>query len=232
VRGGRSILALEASTMNKFLYFAGFAYIALCGAIVVRELRAPSGAGPGLVAVPAPDPAPPSGSSGEQWFASIKQYCNPVEVDVRTRFAPPPSSVEGAGYAAACFALAGKIERARAMITSAGSRDRFAAANIVFNVAHPVADAGDDRASGQMMELVLEFWPNNFMARYHAGMSAYALGQHDLAQRHLRSFLDMYNAADGFTQNAREALKNIESRAEQSTGRPRPRVERDSSARP
>jgi hypothetical protein len=223
---------LEASTMNRFLYFAGFTYIALCGALVVRELRTSTSGESGFVTTPAPTPAPPSGSSGEQWFASIKQYCNPVEVDVRTRFSPPPSSVDGAGYAAACFALAGKIDRARSILIAPSTRDRFAAANIVFNVAHPVADAGDDRASGQMMELVLEFWPNNYMARYHAGMSAYSLGQNDAAERHLRSFLDMYNAADGFTENARQALSKIGARSEGPTLRLRPLVERDSAARP
>lgn len=218
--------------MNKFLYFAGFTYIALCGAIVVRELRGPVSEDTRLAAIPVPAPASPSGSSGAQWFASIKQYCNPVEVDVRTRFSPPPSSVDGAGYAAACFALAGKIDRARTILRAPGTRDRFAAANIVFNVAHPVADAGDDRASGPMMELVVEFWPDNYMARYHAGMSAYALGQHEVAERHLKSFLGMYNAADGFTQNAREALKTIASRSDGRTLRLRPLVERDSAARP
>ena len=216
--------------MTRFLYFAGFSYIALCGATVVRELRAPP---PGDYAVGTVAPAAPApvGSSAEQWFASIKQYCNPVEVDVRTRFSPPPSSVDGVGYAAACFALAGKIDRARSTIQSAGSRDRFQAANIVFNVAHPVADAGDDRASGEMMELVLEFWPNNYMALYHAGMSAYSVGRYSIAERHLRSFLGMYDAADGFTQNAREVLKKIDANPGTATLRLRPRVERDG-ARP
>ena len=217
--------------MTRFLYFAGFTYIALCGALVVRELRAPRASDHtvAVVAPAAPAAPAPSGTSAEQWFASIKQYCNPVEVDVRTRYSPAPSSVDGTGYAAACFALAGKIERARSIIMAAGARDRFQAANIVFNVAHPVADAGDDRASGAMMELVLEFWPNNYMALYHAGMSAYALGRSSVAEQHLRSFLGMYDAADGFTQNAREALKKIESNAGASASlRLRPLVERDS----
>ena len=219
--------------MTKFLYFAGFSYIALCGALIVRELRS----APTVHAQADPAPpvaaatAPAATSSAEQWFASIKQYCNPVEVDVRTRFSPPPSSVAGTGYAAACFGLAGKIEHARSIILDAGAGDRFAAANIVFNVAHPVADAGDDLASGQMMELVLEFWPNNYMALYHAGMSAYALGRHGVATGHLRSFLSMYNADDGFTRNAREALRKIGAPADGATLRLRPLVERDS-ARP
>lgn len=217
--------------MNKFLYFAGFAYIALCGAIVVREVtvsRAPVAA---VHVVPTPVGRAAT-TSGEQWFATIKQYCNPVEVEVQTRYRPAPETSEGAGYAAACFALAGKIDRARTIIAQMPPNDRGAAANVLFNVAHPVADAGDDRASGPMMELVLEYWPNNYMALYHAGMSEYSLGQHGIAQKHLRSFLQMYNAADGFTQNARQALETMERTNSTGLLRLRRQVERDSSARP
>jgi hypothetical protein len=221
--------------MNRFLYFAGFAYIAVCGAIVVREVLArtpveyavPAPAGPVEVR---PDPAPTT--SGAHWFAAMKPYCNPVEVDVRERFSPPPATSEGAGYAAACFALAGKIERARTIIEGITPSDRAGAASVLFNVAHPVADAGDDRASGPMMELVLEYWPNNYMALYHAGMSEYSLGQHMLADKHLRSFLQMYTAADGFTQNARQALEAMERATPSGLLKLRKRVERDSSARP
>jgi hypothetical protein len=113
--------------------------------------------------------------------------------------APADYTSDGAGYLAACFALAGKIERARGIIEEMSSGDRGAAANVLFNVAHPVADAGDDRASGPMMELVLDYWPNNYMALYHAGMSEYSLGQTALAERHLRGFLAMYSENDGFT---------------------------------
>src|SRR5215213_5003388 len=198
--------------MNRLLYLIGFAYIGLCATLVVRAVRERQVAyvGPPRDFAPPPvPPAPPSGSAAEQWFAAMKQYCNPVEVDVRTRYTPPPNTSEGAGYSAACFALAGKIERARAIIEEMSAGDRGAAANVLFNVAHPVADAGDDRASGPMMELVLDYWPNNYMALYHAGMSEYSLGQASLAEQHLRAFLAMYSEADGFTGAARSALAKI-----------------------
>lgn len=196
--------------MNRLLYLAGFAYIGLCATVVVRAVRERQPVYPQLLLAPQPvPPAPPSGSAAEQWFAAMKQYCNPVEVDVRTRYAPPPNTSEGTGYSAACFALAGKIERARAIIDEMSSGDRGAAANVLFNVAHPVADAGDDRASGPMMELVLDYWPNNYMALYHAGMSEYSLGQTALAEKHLRGFLAMYSENDGFTGSARSALAKI-----------------------
>jgi hypothetical protein len=221
--------------MNRFLYFAAFAYIALCGAIVARKVVGNSGPRIRTVdTVVAVAPAPPSGAttSGAQWFAAMKPYCNQVEVDVRERYSPPPGTSEGAGYAAACFALAGKIDRARQIIEGIAPNERAGAANVLFAVAHPVADAGDDRASGPMMELVLEYWPNNYMALYHAGMSEYSLGQRMLAEKHLQAFLQMYTVADYFHENAEKALKAID--AQRSSGpdaTPR-QVERESPKRP
>jgi hypothetical protein len=216
--------------MNRLLYVAGFAYIAVCATVVVGALRGRRQ----VVVMPTPavaQAAPPAETSGERWFASAKPYCNPVEVEVRVRYTPPPSTSEGTGYAAACFALAGKIDRARTIIDGMAGGDRGAAANVLFNVAHPVADAGDDRASGPMMELVLDYWPNNYMALYHAGMSEYSLGQTALAESHLRSFLGMYNADDSFTSTARAALAKIDSGTAGTTG-VRPTPEREASPRP
>ena len=81
--------------MHRFLYFAGFAFIALCGAVVVRSMNRP-----GVLAktktestiVVAPSPTPLPSSSGAQWFATMKPFCNQVEVDVRIRYTPPPST--------------------------------------------------------------------------------------------------------------------------------------------
>jgi len=220
--------------MNRFLYFAGFAYIAICGAVVARKLSSlDTGIRTANTSVPREPPrrVVPT-TSGAQWFAVMKPYCNQVEVDVRERYSPPPSTTEGAGYAAACFALAGKLERARQIIEGIVPSERAGAANVLFEVAHPVADAGDDRASGPMMELVLEYWPNNYMALYHAGMSEYSLGQTGLAEKHLQTFLQMYTVADYFHENAEKVLKAMD---EQRSGVPAatPRqVERESPKRP
>ena len=218
--------------MNRFLYFAAFAYIALCGAVVARKVL--SNRGPAIRTVVAVAPPPPTGAttSGAQWFAAMKPYCNQVEVDVRERYSPPPSTSEGAGYAAACFALAGKIDRARQIIEGITPAERGGAANVLFSVAHPVADAGDDRASGPMMELVLAYWPNNYMALYHAGMSEYSLGQRMLAEKHLQAFLQIYTVADYFHENAEKALKALGSqRSRDPDAKPR-QVERETPARP
>ena len=220
--------------MIRFLYFAGFAYIALCGAIVAREVaqRVAPTAGFTRPTEVTPPRGPMPFSRGEQWFAAMKPYCNPVEVDVRTRYTPHPKTADGAGYAAACFGLAGKMDRARAINEAMEPHTRPRAASVLFNVAHPVADAGDDRASGPMMELVLEYWPNNYMALYHAGMSEFSLGQHALADKHLRRFLQLYSAVDGFTENARKALKEIERANSRGFLKLRPTVERESPAKP
>src|SRR5215216_4393887 len=110
--------------MQRFLYFAGFAFIALCGAMVVRQLGSRAVTGRVETAVRVAPVAPMASTSGARWFATMKPYCNPVEVDVRTRYSPAPDNSEGAGYAAACFALAGKIERARTIIESMPAGDR------------------------------------------------------------------------------------------------------------
>jgi hypothetical protein len=76
-------------------------------------------------------------------------------------------------------------------------------------VAHPVADAGDDRSAGPIMELVVDYWPNHYMALYHAGMAEYMLGQRDLARHSLQEFLKYYHESDGFTSNARTVLSRL-----------------------
>jgi tetratricopeptide (TPR) repeat protein len=144
-----------------------------------------------------------------EWYAAIKPYCNAVEVEVFQRQHPAPPTTEGQGYSAACFALAGRIDVARGVIERLPAEDRYRAAGIVFDVGHPIADAGDDKSAGPIMELVLEYWPNQYMALYHAGMSEYALGQLDLARSHLESFLSNYHQDDGWTQNARDVLARL-----------------------
>ena len=220
--------------MHRFLYFAGFTYIALCGVILVSELteRRALVAAAGPHPEPVPSVAVRSGNQPDRWFAEMKPYCNAVEVESRMRFTPPPRTNAGAGLAAACYGLAGKIERARAIIEALPRHGRGVAASALFNVAHPAADAGDDRSSGPMMELVLEYWPNNYMALYHAGMSAHALGQADVAKTRLRAFLSLYSANDGFTTAARSALARMEQESGTGLLRLEKTVERDSTPRP
>jgi hypothetical protein len=190
--------------MHRPLIFAGIGYLLVCAVVAIRHEPRPA---------PSPQPPPPEvvgfDGSALQWFAAIKPYCNAVEAEVTQRRHPAPQTVEGQGYSAACYALGGRIDSARAVIDRLASSDRSRAAGIVFDVGHPVADAGDDRSAGPIMELVLEYWPNQYMALYHAGMSEYALGQPGLARQHLTSFLLYYHEDDGWTHNARDVLARL-----------------------
>jgi serine/threonine protein kinase len=149
-------------------------------------------------------------NTGNGWFNSIKPRCNAVEAVTAINSSPPPADWEGMGYAAACYALAGKIDAADRAIGQLAPGMRPQAVNIVFEIGHPVADAGDDRSAGPIMELVLKYWPQNYMAMYHAGMSAYALGDIPLSKQRLTDFLNTYTAADGWTNNARIVMDKID----------------------
>ncbi len=190
--------------MNRALYAAGWGYVALCGWVLLRGGGHLSSGGE-----PSSPAAPFRGAAG-QWFAQVKPFCNAVEVEVRQQQLPAPAGVEGAGYSAACYALAGKIDRAREVIDHLGTGDRSAAAGIVFDIGHPVADAGDDQSAGPIMRLVVSYQPDNYMALYHAGMSEYILGQMDLARTHLHQFLELYRNEDGWRGNARDVLRRLD----------------------
>lgn len=206
--GNRSGRDIARRPMIRFLYLSGFANIALCGTIIGQELAEDTR----LAAAERNVPDIGARSryvplmSGDQWFTAAKPCCNPVEVETRLRSVPPPASVQGV---------------------------RFAAAMVLYNVARPVADAGDDRAAGPMMELVLEYWPYNSMALYHAGMSDPALGQTTLAEQRLHAFLQLYPPRiDEHTVAARSALQKIATAKADGRLPARPIVRREGAARP
>ena len=188
--------------MMKLLYLAGSAYLAICIAVLVLPGRPPLTHGAAAFMVPT--------AGADAWFSRIKPFCNSVEVGFAHQQSPALRTAEGVGYSAACYGLAGKIDSARAVIERLPARDRFLAAGIVFNVGHPVADAGDDKSAGPMMALVIDYQPDNFMALYHAGMSEDVLGQPEAARVHLRRFLELYSPADGWRRNALSVLSRLD----------------------
>ena len=190
------------------VYIIGSIFLALCAAALVVHSRAePPLAHTTGGTVIATDP-----SDAASWFKAIKPYCNSVEVEAWHQWRPPPATDRGAAFSAACYALAGKIDRARELIQSTPQPDRWKAAGIVFDVAHPVADAGDDESAGPIMELVVEFWPNHYMALYHAGIARYELGDQQRARVHLEEFLKHYDINDGWRRNALAVLDNLDRR--------------------
>jgi hypothetical protein len=189
----------------RLAYALGIGYTVLCGMAVIA---APRRAAPVPVAfvTPAHPVGAPSAGGPAGWFAAVRPRCNAVEVALAMTGTPPPPGAQGAAYQAGCYALAGKLDDARRVIEGLPAGERGRAAGIVFEIVHPVADAGDDKSAGPMMRLVLDYWPDNYMAVYHAGMSEYAVGDHGLARTHLRRFLELYKADDGWTRQARDVL--------------------------
>jgi hypothetical protein len=206
--------------MPAFYRLIGWGYASVCTTLAVSAWLAPERmvlppmprvARAAAPVAPAPRAVTPSAAAdAAEWFRKIKPYCNSVEIATVTRHTPPPATTEGAGYHASCLALAGLIDDARRAIDAIEETERARAANIVFEVGHPVADAGDDRSAGPMMELVVDYVPNHYMALYHAGMAEYMLGQRDLAKRNLTSFLNYYSPADGWRTNALDVLAKLE----------------------
>lgn len=186
--------------MSRLHYLAALLYLGFALAALGRGSRThPGGVGvAGLV---------PGGVEG--WFQAVRPYCNSLEVDLALRQVPPPPGLNGTGAAAACLALAGRIDQARTLIMELPAGDRYKAAGIVFDVGHPVADAGDDRSAGPIMGLVVEFWPNHYMALYHAGMAHWGTGNRAEAIDYLQRFLEYYEPADGWRRNAIAVLRQL-----------------------
>jgi hypothetical protein len=109
-----------------------------------------------------------------------------------------------------CWARAGKVERARAELDGLRGPTRQQAIASLFELAHPIADAGDDQSAGPIMKLLVDVWPDNYMAVFHAGMAEFALGRDGEAEKYLRQFLQMYVAHDVWRHRAKGALENIE----------------------
>jgi hypothetical protein len=144
------------------------------------------------------------------WFETHRARCNSVEAVTLLNTNDPGLGREGRAYRAGCLALAGKIALARAAIREAPKREQRFITNFVFRVGHPVADRGDDESAGPIMELVLEFQPDQYMALYHAGMAQAIAGHDERARAHLSRFLEIYRRSDGYTANAKRALQSLE----------------------
>ena len=164
----------------------------------VRSLPQPSGG----AAVTGP-------ANSADWLASMRPYCNAVDVETRLAWSPAPEGAEGTMHEAACLALAGRTDDARARLLTLSAEDQWKGAGVVFEVGHPAADAGDDVAAGPLMELVVEFWPNHYMALYHAGAARFEAGDAPRARDYLERFLREYKIEDGWRSNALAMLSEI-----------------------
>ena len=186
----------------RLFYILGWGYVAIAAALIMRANQPHASVSSQVFGAPV-------GSPAFQWFNAMRARCNPVEVAVNMTRTPPPQDWEGQAYGAACYALAGKIDRAQALIDALPGDRHQQAAGIIFDIGHPVADAGDDDSAGPMMSLVVRYWPNHYMALYHAGMAKYRLGQQGEAKQHLEDFLKYYDQNDGWTGSAKATLAEI-----------------------
>jgi len=140
------------------------------------------------------------------WFARARPHCNPLEADLHVNRDPAPEGPLGAAFAAACTALTDDIGSTREAILDMPEDERWRAVGVIFEMIHPIADAGEEVRVGPLMELVVEFWPNHYMALYHAGSARYRQGDHEGARSLLHRFLNEHTSEDAWRLRALEMI--------------------------
>ena len=146
------------------------------------------------------------------WFAAIRPRCTTADVTLATDLNKAPQGVEGSGYEAACFALAHRLPKARAILLGLPEDDRIRGASVVYDVADRLAATGKHDTAGPLMELVLEFWPNHHLALYEAGTARFTSGDLTGAQDYLARFLDVYAGDDDLVANAHRMMSHTAER--------------------
>lgn len=189
--------------------FAGVGWVAV--EIAHRQTQMPR-TDVGLLPVlepPPPPEIPDRPVTPSAWFEAVRNDCTPQDAVTAVRRSPPPQTEEGRIFEAACYALAGRVDDARRLVEGLPVPRRRWAAGIIFDAGHPTADAGDEVAAGPLMELVVEFWPDHYMALYHAGAGAHQMGDGKRASGYLTRFLEEYPIADGWRSRAEGMLERI-----------------------
>jgi hypothetical protein len=154
-------------------------------------------------------PATLINSEAGRWFATVRTHCNSVELHAVLEDTPPPSGDDGVAFTAACAAIAGDLALARKKILTLDPQDRPYAMWPTFAVAHPLADRRNgDLAVAAIMRLVLEFWPENYQALYHASLTEFITGD-ARALEHLKEFRRLYPKQDAFAATADALLGEL-----------------------
>lgn len=195
-------MRLKAETL-LILAMAGFAAAGIVGMFMLD-------ADTDVPTLLVPPTTPASTTDAATWLSEARPYCTPGDVDARLRSRPAPATVNGSMHQAACLALAGRVQDAHAVIQALPRRQRGLAADVVFAVGHPIADRGDELGAGPLMELVVEYRPDHYMALYHAGSAASQRGDVYAARLYLTRFLEVYAVPDGWRSNATSMLDSIE----------------------
>ena len=160
---------------------------------------------------PAPEPARPAPpATPRAWFEALRARCTPVDARLATDLNPPPAGAEGTGYKAACYALAGQVPTARALLLGLPDEERPDGVGPVRDVTRELSAEGRHDQAGALAELVLEFWPDDEVALYEAGLGRWASGDRTGARVYLERFLERHAADDEWSENAREMLRQAD----------------------
>jgi len=119
---------------------------------------------------------------------------------------PATTTGDGPALEAACFAIAGDLAKARALVLAMEPVERSEAAGVILDIALDSRDADTDATVGPVMDLVLEFWPNHHLALYYAGRSRYLSGDVDGAAPFLERFILGYPRDDSLVREAHRML--------------------------
>lgn len=206
---------------SEKLLVGSIAFFGACGLVAVG-LSALSGSPepprpadssqrPGLRAAPVASTL--ADMSGPEWLASMGETCTPQGLAWHEGWDASPETSEGAVYRAVCLALAADVEGARAELLSLSPEERRPAADVLFSIGHPRADAGDEIAAGPLMQVVAEFAPDNYMALFHAGAALHESGDVAASRPYLERFLQEYAQEDGWRIDAVRMLESSAGRS-------------------
>lgn len=179
------------------------------GPSILRQLRATPEPEPEPHLQQVVEPLPEMGDTARprDWLATIKPSCNREDVMLATDLHPAPTTGDGPALEAACFAIAGDIAKARALVLAMEPGQRSEAAGVILDIALDSRDADTDPSVGPVMDLVLEFWPNHYLALYYAGRSRYLSGDVDGAASYLERFILGYPRDDALVREAHRMLE-------------------------
>lgn len=191
---------------SETILLGAMSFFALTGSVALALWDEDAGSAH-LTRVDAGDLYQPDGLSGAAaWFRSVREHCNSVEAGTMLRETPPPRGAEGDIHAAACYALAGRVDDARALIEALPEQAHLHAAAVVYEAGRGAARAGDNATAGPLMELVVEFWPDHPMALYYAAGARLQAGDRRTAERYIERFLEVHPLEDALHLRATEML--------------------------
>jgi hypothetical protein len=127
-------------------------------------------------------------SPGANWFATATASCTAGTAAGYIAAHPPPPTINGTAFQAACETLAGQPDRVTEIIDSVAPESREEAATPAVNVVAAMALLQpDDPVLPQLARILVPFEPRWALPKYLAGAVAYLQGDPQ-AQRYLTQF--------------------------------------------